>query len=82
VQTFYQPLFSHSPLAIFFLSAIFSLPNTSHTKKPKVKAKGKKPLFLLQGSIINSHKWDGAAERRDIVTGETCVPASLNVNNL
>jgi hypothetical protein len=42
VQTFYQPLFNHSPLAIFFPSAIFSLPKASHTKKPQGKSKSKK----------------------------------------
>jgi hypothetical protein len=40
MQTFYQPLFSNSPLAIS-LQQFFSLPKTSHTKKPK--AHGKKP---------------------------------------
>jgi hypothetical protein len=54
-------------------------------QKPKVKVKGKKPLFLLQGSFINSGKQGGAevfGEGHDIVTGETCAPASLNANNL
>jgi hypothetical protein len=46
-----------------------------------VKVKGKNPLFLLQGSFINSRKQGGAAvlgEGLDIVTGETCIPAALN----
>jgi hypothetical protein len=48
VQTFYQPLFSHSfsfsnfPLAVLFPS-VFSLPKASHTKKPKAKDQSKKP---------------------------------------
>jgi hypothetical protein len=95
-QTFYQPLFSHFPLAIFFPSAIFSLPNASHTKKPKAKgksqqqkpqtkAKAKTLMSSFSGPFINSSKQGGAealGEGRDTVTGETCIPASLNANTL
>jgi hypothetical protein len=95
VQTVYQPPFSKFPLAILFPSGILfpskSFPHQkAQNKKPKpklkVKAKGKskKSLFLFQGSFTNSHKQGGAAtlrEGRDIVTGETCVPAFLNTNN-
>jgi hypothetical protein len=38
VQTFYQPLFSNSPLAIS-LQQFFSLPKASYTKKPKAQSK-------------------------------------------
>jgi hypothetical protein len=50
-----------------------------------VKAKDNKPLFLFQGSLINSLKQGGAAaigEGCDIVTGETCFSDSLNANSL
>jgi hypothetical protein len=99
VQTFYQPLFSNSPLAIslqqfFFLWEFFSLPKASHIqkafpiRKPKAKAskqRGKSLASSFSESLIPSGKQGGAAvlgERRDIVKGETCIPASLNVNNL
>jgi hypothetical protein len=52
-----------------------------------VKAKGKKekPQTLLQWGLILSGKQEGAVALRegcDIVTGETCISAFLNVNNL
>jgi hypothetical protein len=49
---------------------LFSLPKSSHTKKPKVKSqKAKtKPVFLLQGSVIEAKRWSHG-EGRDIATG-------------
>jgi hypothetical protein len=95
VQTFYQPLISHTfPFSNFPLE-FFSLLKASHTKKPKAKEpsqspnqKPKKPSKQnpqpsFSGPSINSGKQDGAevlGEGRDIVTGETCVPASLNAS--
>jgi hypothetical protein len=55
-------------------------------QKPKVKpqkAKAKAPSPPFSGSFINSRKQGEAEALRegcDIVTRETCVPASLNVN--
>jgi hypothetical protein len=84
VQTFYQPFFNIFPLSncslflAFSFQQFFSLPKASHSKKPKVKPqKAKKPLFLLQGSLIAANRWSHR-EGRDIATGETCIPASLN----
>jgi hypothetical protein len=119
VQTFYQPLFSHSfpfsnfPLAILFPSVILFLSKRfPHQKaqrqrqeplipkqKPQTKAQSEKPkpkakprsksqrqknlMSSFSRSFINSCKQGGALrEGRDIVTGETCVPASQNTNNL
>jgi hypothetical protein len=82
VQTFYQPLFSNSPLAIL-LQQFFFLPKTSHTKKKpqtKIKRQRQKTPSSFRGSLIPSGKQGGAAvlgEGPDIVTGETCVPAAL-----
>jgi hypothetical protein len=83
VQTFCQPLFSHSPLAIFFLQQLFSLPKASHSKKPKPKAKSQKqkqkakskkqkaqaksPSSSFRGSFINLGKHGGA-----VALGEGC----------
>jgi hypothetical protein len=92
VQTFYQPLFSHTffPLAILFPSKSFP-----HQKSPKQKPKPQKPSKTQSKSqrqkakkktsspFINSGKQGGAedlGEGRDIVTGETCVPACLNTS--
>jgi hypothetical protein len=58
---------------------------TKTKAKAQKKAKGKMPAFLLQESFINSTKQDGAVDLReghDILKGETCVSASLNINNL
>jgi hypothetical protein len=83
VQTFYQPLFSIFPSTILFPSAIFPFNNSfpfqklPTPKKPKIKPQKQKALFLLQGSFIAANRWSHG-EGRDIVTGETCIPASLN----
>jgi hypothetical protein len=86
VQTFYQPFFSHTfsfsnfPLAILFPSKSF--PHQKGSKQNN-QAKGKKPQTLLQGPFINRGKQGGAealGEERDIVTGETCGPTSLNTS--
>jgi hypothetical protein len=77
VQTFYQPLLSNPTLAIS-LQQFFSLPKASHTES-------KKPVSSISESFIISDKQGEAGVLRegcDILTGETCVPASLNVNNL
>jgi hypothetical protein len=88
-------LASNSPLAIL-LQQFFSLPKASHIKKPKSKKsfKQKPPKQKPQSnscassfseSFIFSGKQGGAGvlrEGHDIVTGETCIPASLNINNL
>jgi hypothetical protein len=42
-------------------------------------------MLFFSESFISSGKQGGAVvpvERRDIVTGETCIPTFLNVNNL
>jgi hypothetical protein len=85
VQTFYQPLFSNSPLAILLQQSLslrqsFSLPKAPTSKSLPLsksqKPQSKKPRILLQ-SFISSGKQGGAAvlRRCDIVTGETCFPA-------
>jgi hypothetical protein len=56
-------------------------------KKPQSKkhqSKAPKEKASFSESFISSSKQGGAAVLResDIVTGETCVPASPNVNNL
>jgi hypothetical protein len=107
VQTFYQPLFSHS-FPFSNSSSFQKLPTPKIPKqKPKSKAqktpqskspqpplkakaqhkvpksKSKSSLLSFSGPFINSGKQDGAEalkEGCDIVTGETCVPASLNTN--
>jgi hypothetical protein len=59
------------------------------SQKPKAKAPStsqrQKAPFPPSGVFINSCKQGGAAalrEEHDIVTGETCLSASLNINNL
>jgi hypothetical protein len=94
VQTFYQPLFSHSfpfnnfPLAILFPSKSFPQ-QKAHSKSPKGKTeakaqgKSKSPKPSFSGPFINSSKQSAAealGEGRDIVAGETCLPASLNAS--
>jgi hypothetical protein len=58
----------------------------SKSKSPKQKPQSKSLLSSFSETFISSGKQGGAAglrERCDIVTGETCVPASLIVvNNL
>jgi hypothetical protein len=59
-------------------------------QKPQLKAQSKKPqskslASSFSESLISSGKQCGTAvlgERHDIITRETCVPASLNINNL
>jgi hypothetical protein len=98
MQTFYQPLFSHSfPFNNFPFSNSFLFQNLPTPKSPKQKAKTKaqktskvkvegkkpKPKPSFKGPFINSSKQGGAAafgEGRGIVTGETCVPVSLNTS--
>jgi hypothetical protein len=82
--------FNNFPLAVLFPSKSFPHQNAQsksqspkNPPKPKVKAKDKKqkPPALLQQPFINSSKtgWSrGSGEVGDIVTGETCTPASLN----
>jgi hypothetical protein len=73
---FYQPLFSNFPLAIL-LQQFFSF-------QPK-KTPSKSLASFFSKSFISSGKRGGATvlgEGRDIVTAETCIPASLNVNIL
>jgi hypothetical protein len=80
----------------FSLQQFFSLPKVSHiqiafpVRKPKAKASKQKAqskslASSFSESFIPSGKQGGTAvlgEGCDIVTGETCVPASLNINNL
>jgi hypothetical protein len=90
--------FSNFPLAILFPSLILfpskSFPHqNAQSKKPKPKAKAQsksqkqkaqknlKPSFSRP--LIPSGKQGGALrEGHDIVTEKTCIPASLNINNL
>jgi hypothetical protein len=86
--------FSNLPPALslqhsFSLQKFFSLSKVSHTKKtkaqkPKAKAPKQKASSFSE-SFVPSGKQDGAVvlkEGCDIVTGETCIPPSLNINNL
>jgi hypothetical protein len=90
VQTFYQPLFSNSPFAVHFPSAILFPFKASHNKKPKAKAQSKNPkakslVSSLSESFISSGKQGGAVvlgAEHDFITEEIWIPASLNVNNL
>jgi hypothetical protein len=72
------------PSAILFPSK--SLPHQkAKSQKPQAKAPKAKAKASFSESFIFSGKQSGAAvlqERRDIVTGETCIPSSLNINNL
>jgi hypothetical protein len=55
------------------------------SKNPKAKAPKQKTLHTPSVSLLSSGKQGGAAvlgEGPYIVTGETCVPSSLNINNL
>jgi hypothetical protein len=55
------------------------------SQNPKLKQKNQSPLSSFNWSFINSGKQGGAValwEGHDIVTGESCIPASLNTNNL
>jgi hypothetical protein len=82
VQIFYQPHFRNSSLAIL-LQQFFSLPKPPTSKSPQ--AKSKRPPSSFRGSFILRGKQGGTAvlgAGHDIVTGETCIPASLKVNNL
>jgi hypothetical protein len=57
--------------------------NLSPKSPPKPKAKTKSPQPSFSGTFINSGKQGGTeavGEGLDIVTGETCVPASLNTS--
>jgi hypothetical protein len=72
----------------FPFSNYFQKPPTPKSQKPKSqtqKPKAQSLMSFFSESFIPSGKQGGAAtlgEGRDIVTGETCLPASLNVNNL
>jgi hypothetical protein len=52
----------------------------------QLKSPIKKPMFSFNKSFISSGKQGGLAtalgEGRDIGTRETCLPTSLNINNL
>jgi hypothetical protein len=85
-------LASNSPLAIllqqfsFSNSFPFKKPPTPKCQKPKSKSLKQKPQDKILGSSFNesfipSSKQDGT-EVPSIVTGETCLPASLKVNSL
>jgi hypothetical protein len=90
VQTLYQPLFSNS----FLFSNLFPSKSFLHQKAtskrqkvshPKAKAKSKSPSSSFRGSFTPSDKQGGAGvheKGHDIITGEICVSAFLNVNNL
>jgi hypothetical protein len=105
VQTFYQPFFSNSPLAILFPSAVslqhfpisnsfpfsnpFAFQSLPTSKSQKPKASSKKPKAKSKSLPSSFSKSSGKQGRdavlrvlHDIVTEETCVPASLNINNL
>jgi hypothetical protein len=89
---------SNLPLALslqqfIFPSASFSPPKAPtskaqslfHSKSKSPQNKSKSWASSFSESFIPSGIHGGAAvlrEGHDIVTGETCVPASLNVNNL
>jgi hypothetical protein len=80
-----------SPSEIFTSKSLHTKKPKSKSLKAKAKApkqkpqsKGKSLASSFSESFIPSGKWGGAAvpeKGLDIVTGETCIPASLNVNN-
>jgi hypothetical protein len=88
-------LASNSPLAILFQQFSFSnsfpfkKPPTK-CQKPKSKSLKQKPQDKILGpsfneSFIPSGKQGGTevlGKRHDIVTGKTCLPASLKINSL
>jgi hypothetical protein len=60
-------------------------PSESQKQKSQSEGPDQKPGISFSKSLIPSSKQGGAVvpgEEHDTVTGETCVPASLNVNNL
>jgi hypothetical protein len=71
---FYQPLFSNSPSAILFPSAI--LPSAIHFPPSAISFQPKSPHQKVS-PIQKALRGEG-----HIVTRGTCLPASLNVNNL
>jgi hypothetical protein len=86
---FYQPLFSNSPSAILFPSAILPPAISLQPKTPHPKASHQKvscpPFFFFSKSFMSRGKQSGVAvlwEGCDIVTRGICFPASLNINNL
>jgi hypothetical protein len=91
VQTFYQPVFSNSRLAIllqlsFPFQQSFSLPKSPTSKSQKQKPQSKNPPSSFSESFISSGKQGGAAipqeQPNNIGTGKTCLLASLKINNL
>jgi hypothetical protein len=82
-------LFSNLPTEIFTSKSLHI--QKAKNQKPKAqsskdkKSKAKSPASSFSESFIANGKQGGAVvlgEGRDIVTRETCVPASLNINNL
>jgi hypothetical protein len=86
LQQFIFPSAFLFPSAILFPSKSPPTSKSQKPKSPKQKPQSKSPkVSSFSESFIPSGKQGGAAvlrEGRDIVTGGTCVPASLNVNNL
>jgi hypothetical protein len=75
------------PSAIHFPTSAISLQQSSLPKASHIqKAKAKSLVSSFSESFIPSGKQGGGAvflrEGHDIVTGETCIPSSLNVNNI
>jgi hypothetical protein len=84
---FYQPLFSNSPSAILFPSAILPPTISLQSKNPPSKIlphpKASCPLSeSLLYPVVNKEWSTAVQEGHDIVARGTCFAASLNINNL